>query len=238
VGGELLALYHKPQAVADGTSSTSTICIDLRATDLDDALSYIKAACTSIAQKVAADGEAPPRKEPDDGDGGWVPPKEVGLFKGAPLSDTVSGHHFQGKLELIEELALQEQLEQQPAAEKAKEAEAFTCRGCTGKYTDGSGSGSGTKYNYGFCSSECREAAKKAPRAPPTQCEHGRQKSRCKDCDTGYYCEHRRRKGVCKDCGTGHCQHGRQKPVKFFFLRLANCEITLIDQLFGPQASS
>jgi hypothetical protein len=33
VGGELVALYHKPQAVADGASSTSTICIDLRATD-------------------------------------------------------------------------------------------------------------------------------------------------------------------------------------------------------------
>jgi hypothetical protein len=30
---------------------------------------YIKQACNSIVQKVA-DGEAPPRKEPDDGDGG------------------------------------------------------------------------------------------------------------------------------------------------------------------------
>jgi hypothetical protein len=50
VGGELLALYHKPQAVADGASSASTICIDLRATDLDDAMSYIKEACISIAQ--------------------------------------------------------------------------------------------------------------------------------------------------------------------------------------------
>jgi hypothetical protein len=44
-------------------------------------MSYIKAACISIAQKVA-DGEAPPRKKPDDGDGdgGWLRPKEVGLF--------------------------------------------------------------------------------------------------------------------------------------------------------------
>jgi hypothetical protein len=41
---------------------------------------YIKEACISIAQKVA-DGEAPPRKKPDDGDGGWLRPKEVGLFK-------------------------------------------------------------------------------------------------------------------------------------------------------------
>jgi hypothetical protein len=29
VGGELVALFHKPQAVANGVSSTSTICIDL-----------------------------------------------------------------------------------------------------------------------------------------------------------------------------------------------------------------
>jgi hypothetical protein len=43
-------------------------------------MSYIKEACNSIAQKVA-DGKAPPRKEPDDGDGGWLRPKEVGLFK-------------------------------------------------------------------------------------------------------------------------------------------------------------
>ena len=85
VGGELVALYHKPQAVADGASSTSTICIDLRATDLDDAMTYIKAACISIAQKVDA-GEAPPRKKPDDGDDGWLRPKEVGLFAGAPVS--------------------------------------------------------------------------------------------------------------------------------------------------------
>jgi hypothetical protein len=43
----------------------------------------------------------------------------------APLSDTVSGHHFQRrKLELIEELALIKMLEQ-PATEKAKEAEAL-----------------------------------------------------------------------------------------------------------------
>jgi hypothetical protein len=87
-----------------------------------------------------------------------------------------------------------------------EEAEAFTCKGCTGKYTDGSGSGSGTMYNCGYCSSECREAAKKAPR----HCEHGRRKSRCKDCSAGY-CQHGRRKSQCKDCGAGYCQHGRQK---------------------------
>jgi hypothetical protein len=57
-----------------------------------------------------------------------------------------------------------------------------------------------SKKNYGFCSSECREARKAAKKAPPTQCEHGRQKSRCKDCGTGY-CKHGRQKCKCKDCG-------------------------------------
>ena len=34
------------------------------------------------------------------------------------------------------------------------------------------------------------------------KCEHGRRKSQCKDCGTGY-CEHGRLKSRCKDCGTG-----------------------------------
>jgi hypothetical protein len=48
-----------------------------------------------------------------------------------------------------------EQLEQ-PAAEKAKEAGAYTCKykGCNGKYTDARGSGASSKKNYGFCSSK------------------------------------------------------------------------------------
>jgi hypothetical protein len=105
-----------------------------------------------------------------------------------------------------------EQLEQ-PAAEKAKEAEkeahTFTCKACTSPYTDGSGgaaSGSRSgKRNYGFCSSTCR-TAKKAPR----KCEHNRRKDSCKDCGTGY-CEHNRQKGSCKDCGTGYCEHSRRR---------------------------
>jgi hypothetical protein len=72
------------------------------------------------------------------------------------------------------------------------------------------------------------EQPKKAPRAPPTQCDHGRQKSLCKDCGTNHcdhgrqkykckdcspksFCQHGRRKGRCRDCGAGFCQHGRQK---------------------------
>jgi hypothetical protein len=98
---------------------------------------------------------------------------------------------------------------QQPATEKAKEAEAFTCRytGCNAKYTDATSSGAKSKKNYGFCSSKCREAAKKASKCRVKQkCQHGRPKHKCKDCGTGY-CQHRRRKDMCKDCGTGYCQH-------------------------------
>jgi hypothetical protein len=62
---------------------------------------------------------------PDDDNGGWVRPKEVGLFKEVTSSETVSGHHFQSKLELIEEQALIEVLEPTPRKAKAKEAEVF-----------------------------------------------------------------------------------------------------------------
>jgi hypothetical protein len=46
-------------------------------------MAYIKQACNLIAQKVA-DDNAPPRKASDDGDGGWLRPKEVGLYKKDP----------------------------------------------------------------------------------------------------------------------------------------------------------
>jgi hypothetical protein len=42
-------------------------------------------------------------------------------------------------------------------------------------------------------------------------CVHGRRKSQCKDCGTGY-CKHKRQKYRCRDCGTGYCPHGR--PTK------------------------
>jgi hypothetical protein len=43
-------------------------------------MAYIKQAYNSIAQEVA-DDKAPPRKELGDGDGGWLRPREMGLFK-------------------------------------------------------------------------------------------------------------------------------------------------------------
>jgi hypothetical protein len=35
------------------------------------------------------------------------------------------------------------------------------------------------------------------------KCEHGRQRSHCKDCGGGGICEHGRRRSGCKDCGDG-----------------------------------
>ena len=80
-------------------------------------------------------------------------PTEVGLFKNVDPEQVRREAHelFHSNLELIEELALIKMLEQ-PATEKAKEAEAFTCKykGCNGKYTDARGSGGRTEKNCFF----------------------------------------------------------------------------------------
>jgi hypothetical protein len=122
--------------------------------------------------------------------------------------------HKEGHLakDAVEAAALMEPLEQ-PAAEKAKEAEAFTCKGCTGKYTDARGSGGDGKRNFGFCSRKCRPA-KRARK----QCEHGRQQHQCKDCGTGH-CQHGRQRGKCKNCGTGHALPARAPEGKVQGLR-------------------
>ena len=45
-----------------------------------------------------------------------------------------------------------------------------------------------------------------------TKCEHGRERSRCKDCGGSSICEHGRRRTQCKDCGgSSICEHGRQR---------------------------
>jgi DnaJ-class molecular chaperone len=41
-----------------------------------------------------------------------------------------------------------------------------------------------------------------AQRQAGVKCEHGRQRSRCKECD-GSICEHGRERRFCKDCGGG-----------------------------------
>ena len=43
-------------------------------------------------------------------------------------------------------------------------------------------------------------------------CEHGRQRSSCKECGGSSICEHKRRRYFCKDCGgKGICEHGRRR---------------------------
>ena len=45
-----------------------------------------------------------------------------------------------------------------------------------------------------------------------SKCEHGRQKSHCKDCGGSSICEHGRHKSQCKDCrGSSICEHGKRK---------------------------
>ena len=45
-------------------------------------------------------------------------------------------------------------------------------------------------------------------------CEHGRQRSICKDCGGSGICEHQRRRSRCKDCGgSGICEHGQRRAL-------------------------
>jgi hypothetical protein len=70
------------------------------------------------------------------------------LLEERHLAKDAVGHKHKLLMELLEQPRVE-----QPAAEKAKEAEAFTCKykGCNGKYTDARGSGGTSKRNYGFC---------------------------------------------------------------------------------------
>ena len=41
-------------------------------------------------------------------------------------------------------------------------------------------------------------------------CEHGRVRSKCKECGGASICEHGRQRSLCKECGGGSiCEHGR-----------------------------
>jgi hypothetical protein len=44
------------------------------------------------------------------------------------------------------------------------------------------------------------------------KCEHGKQKSRCKECGGSQICEHGKQKSSCKECGGSQiCEHGKHK---------------------------
>ena len=45
-----------------------------------------------------------------------------------------------------------------------------------------------------------------------TKCEHGRPRSKCKDCGWGGICEHNKQRSRCKNCGGGGiCEHNRER---------------------------
>jgi len=44
------------------------------------------------------------------------------------------------------------------------------------------------------------------------KCEHGKQKSRCRECGGSQICKHGKQKAYCKECGGSQiCEHGKQK---------------------------
>ena len=46
------------------------------------------------------------------------------------------------------------------------------------------------------------------------KCEHGRERSLCKECGGSGLCEHGRRRSACKDCGhSSFCEHGRRRSI-------------------------
>jgi hypothetical protein len=57
------------------------------------------------------------------------------------------------------------------------------------------------------------QVKKSKPRsALPGICHHGRQRTRCKECDGSGICEHQKLRHYCKQCGgSGICEHGRRK---------------------------
>ena len=59
---------------------------------------------------------------------------------------------------------------------------------------------------HGRQKSQCRECGGSGI------CEHGKQKSRCKECGGSGICEHGKHKAYCKECGgSAYCEHGKQK---------------------------
>ena len=49
---------------------------------------------------------------------------------------------------------------------------------------------------------------------PGRLCQHGRNRSVCKECGGGGICQHGRRRSVCKECGgSSICEHGRRRSV-------------------------
>ena len=78
----------------------------------------------------------------------------------------------------------------------------------TGGCATGARSGSGGKgiCEHGRLRSKCKDCG------GSSMCEHGRERNQCKDCGGSGICEHMRRRYFCKECGGGGiCEHGRMR---------------------------
>ena len=57
-------------------------------------------------------------------------------------------------------------------------------------------------------------SASAASKGKASICQHGRQRSQCKECGGCSICEHGRSRSRCKECGGGSiCQHGRRRSA-------------------------
>jgi hypothetical protein len=172
-GDSTFALHRLQHFTSPAKKPSASLVVDICATGLPDATTYVhderffESVAFAAAAAPALDVSLTPR----------LTKAYHFLEQKDPEQVRRETHElFHSNLELIEELALIKMLEQQ-ATEKAKEAEVFTCKICPREY--------GGKRNYGFCSSKCREAAKKVPRSVERKCQHGRRKRQCMDCGTG-----------------------------------------------------
>ena len=63
-----------------------------------------------------------------------------------------------------------------------------------------------------LCSGALSGSVGMEPPSKRAKCEHGRQRSKCKECGGSGICQHGRRRSRCKECGGASiCQHGRQR---------------------------
>jgi hypothetical protein len=63
LNGKLACVYHKPMSAGEtGTAPTATVCIDVKATGIDDATNYLIGLCNQVSE-TAGKGQAPPRSK-------------------------------------------------------------------------------------------------------------------------------------------------------------------------------
>ena len=72
---------------------------------------------------------------------------------------------------------------------------------------------------------EVAKTSKKIKKYVKPTCEHGQERSKCKECGGASICEHGRRRSECKDCGGASiCEHGRLRSTCKEFGGGSSCE--------------